>query len=89
VRAAIPDQVELDIAAAPISLERALRLAVGQRLAPLHDRQVGRQQRIADRTRHRERGLDVGSPTSSKNTPPMPRGSCRCFRKKYSSHQAL
>ncbi len=60
MRAAVPDQVELDIAAAPVGLERALRLAVRHRLAPLHDRQVGRQERIADRTRHRERGLDVG-----------------------------
>ena len=41
MRAAVPHQVELDIAAAPVQLEVALALAVGRVLAALHDRQVG------------------------------------------------
>lgn len=41
VRAPVPDQVELDIAAAAVELELAFALAVGCADAALHDGQVG------------------------------------------------
>src|SRR5690606_6708964 len=46
--AAVPDQVELDVAAAPVQLELALALAVGHVLAPPDDGQVGVQVALAD-----------------------------------------
>ena len=58
-RAAVADEVELDVAAAPVGLEVALALAVGRVAAALHDRQVGRQEGIADGAHHREAALEA------------------------------
>src|SRR6185312_6607831 len=46
-RAAVPHQVELDVAPAPVGLELALARAVEARAAPLRDRHVRRQERVA------------------------------------------
>src|SRR5690606_4353219 len=57
--AAVVDQVELDVAAAPIGLEVALPLAVGGVAVPLDDRRVGLEEGVADRARHRVRGVET------------------------------
>src|SRR6185369_1000558 len=54
VRAAVPHQVEFDVAAAPVQLEIALTVTVRQVLAALQDRHVGIQETIGDRSHHRE-----------------------------------
>ena len=89
-RAAVPDQVELDVAAAPVGLEVALALAVRHVLAALR-RSAGRRRGNASptlRVSAKQRSKPP-SAKSSKKMPPMPRGSLRCLRKKYSSHQRL
>ena len=89
-RAAVVDQVELDVAAAAVGLEVALALAVG-RCRGGAARSAGRPARKASPTARISAKLVSKPPSakSSKNTPPMPRGSSRCLRKKYSSHQRL
>jgi hypothetical protein len=57
VGAAVPDQVELDITPAPVELEVALALAVGQGAPALDDRQVGAQEGVTHRTQHRKTAL--------------------------------
>ena len=57
-RAAVVDEVELDVAAAPQQLERALALAERRRAPPLRDRQPGLREGLADRAREREAGLE-------------------------------
>src|SRR5262245_51587411 len=57
-RAAVPDEIELHVAAAAIELEVALALAVGSILAAPQDRQVGRQEMIADALEQREAALE-------------------------------
>jgi hypothetical protein len=52
MRAPVPDQVELHIAAAPVKLEFALALAVRRVLAPLNDGQVGLQKAIGHALHH-------------------------------------
>ena len=81
-RAAVPHQVELHVASAPVGLEIALALAVRHAAPALDDRRVGRQEGVADRAHHREAALEAASLKSSKKVPPMPRGSLRCLRKK-------
>src|SRR5690606_12669268 len=49
VGASVVDQVELDVAAAPVQLELALPLAPGRVLAAFDDRQVGIEETVADR----------------------------------------
>src|SRR5690606_6012829 len=46
---AVPDQVELDVAAAAVELELALALAVGRVPAALDDRQPGVEEAVAHR----------------------------------------
>src|SRR5690606_16101389 len=58
-RAAVVDEVELDVAAAPVQLELALAFAEGRRPAPFDDRQVGVEERIADAAREREAALEA------------------------------
>src|SRR5690606_1664572 len=58
-RAAVVDQVELDVAAAAVELELALALAIGGVLATLHDRQVGIEEAVADRAQVGEVALEV------------------------------
>ena len=58
-RAAVVDQIELDVAAAAIRLEFPLALAVGQRPPPFDDRRVGGEEVVADRLRQCERELEV------------------------------
>ena len=50
-RAAVVDQVELDVAAAPVQLELALAFAERRVLAALDDRQVGVEEAVADARR--------------------------------------
>jgi len=52
--AAVEYQVEFDVAAAPVGLEVALALAVGQILAPLQNRQIGAKEGVAHAFRHAE-----------------------------------
>src|SRR5512146_2455267 len=47
-RAAVVDQVELDVAAAPAQLRRAIRLRARRGAAPLDDRDVGGEEGRAD-----------------------------------------
>jgi hypothetical protein len=54
VRAAIPHQVELDIAPAPVGLEVAFALAEGHAATPLDDRQIGAEEGIPHRAHQRE-----------------------------------
>src|SRR5690606_11887816 len=49
VGASVVDQVELDVAAAPVQLELALPLAPRRVLAAFDDRQVGVEETVADR----------------------------------------
>ena len=58
-RAAVPDEVELDVAAAPVRLEVALALAERRIAAPLEDRRVRVEEVVADAARHRERALEA------------------------------
>src|SRR5207245_8383938 len=58
-RAAVVDQVELDVARAPVSLEGALALAEGDVLAALKDRDVGLQEVLADGARQREAMIEA------------------------------
>src|SRR5437016_8637782 len=51
---AVVYQIEFDIAAAPVRLKIAFTLAVRHRLAPLHDRQIGIEEAVADALHHRE-----------------------------------
>src|SRR5688572_27685206 len=55
-RAAIVDQVELDVAAAPVGLEAALALAERQVFPSFEKRYVGLEEMVADRLRQVERG---------------------------------
>src|SRR5690606_14158160 len=59
VGAAVPDQVELDVAAAAVELELALALAVLRVPAALDDRQPGVEEAVADRARVGEVALEV------------------------------
>ena len=91
-RAAVPDQVELDVATTPVepgSRVRARR--TGHIAAALRDRQPALARSASPTSlQHREAALRSPAPLkSSKKMPPMPRGSSRCFRKKYSSHHFL
>src|SRR6185503_2944804 len=58
-RAAIPDQVELHVAAAPIRLEVALAIPVRRVLASREDRRVHRQESVADRAREGEAPVEA------------------------------
>src|SRR5687767_11928557 len=58
-RAAIPHQVELDVTAPTIRLERALALAVLDILAAPEDRRIGIEERIADGQRQRLAALEA------------------------------
>src|SRR5690606_35683544 len=60
VGAAVVDQVEFDVAPAPVELEPALALAVRRVLAALDDRQVGVEEAVADRPQVGEILLQVG-----------------------------
>src|SRR5690606_33182197 len=53
-RAAVVDEIELDVSSAPPCLERALALAVGFVAMTQHDRRVGVEEGIADRAQQRE-----------------------------------
>jgi len=61
----IPDQVELDVAPAPVTLELPLPFAVGVVAAPRDDRQVSGQEMVADRKGEPlcsvKRGVAVGA----------------------------
>src|SRR5262245_40375246 len=57
-RAAVPDQIELHVAAAAVELEIALALAVRHVFAAPQDRQVGGQEMIADAPQQREAALE-------------------------------
>ena len=57
--AAVVDQVEFDVAAAALELPGALGLSVRLVAAPLDDRQVGVEERLAAVLDERERGLAV------------------------------
>ena len=58
-RAAIPHEVELDVAAASIGLEVTLALAIGCVVAALDDGQIGRQEGVAHGAQHREALLEA------------------------------
>src|SRR5690606_32321806 len=58
-RAAVPHEVELDIAATAIGLEVALALAIGRVAAALQDGQVGLDEGVAHRADHREAALEA------------------------------
>src|SRR6185437_12164941 len=58
-RAAVPDEIELDVAAAPVRLEVALALAVRHRAPSLDDRRVRVDEVVADASRHRERAREA------------------------------
>src|SRR5205823_12479355 len=55
---AVPHQIELDVAPAAIELKVALALAIGYVLPPPQDRQVGRQEVVADAALEREAALE-------------------------------
>src|SRR5262245_24518229 len=57
--AAIIDEIEFDIAAAPVGLEVPLALAVGDAPAALHDGQVRRQKMIAHALQQPEAALEA------------------------------
>src|SRR5690606_16606706 len=57
--AAVPDQVELHVAAAALQLPVALALAVGGVATAFDDRQVGRQEAVADGADQLEAGLEA------------------------------
>ena len=57
--AAVPHQVEFNIAAATVSLEIAFALAVGGMQAALQDRHVGVEEMIADAFRQIEAGFEI------------------------------
>src|SRR6185436_20888590 len=59
-RAAVVDEVELDVAPAAIRLEGALALAEGMLPALLDDRRIGGQEMVADRPREIE-GAVIGN----------------------------
>ena len=54
MRAAVPDQVELDVTAPPVKLEVAFTLAIGRIFALFNNRQVGQQKRIRHALHHGE-----------------------------------
>jgi hypothetical protein len=58
-RAAVVHEVELDVAAAPVGLEVALALAVRGVAAAPDDRQVRRQEGVADRAHQREARVEA------------------------------
>ena len=78
-RAAVVDEVELDVAAAPDLLPAPLGLAVGQVPPPLDDRQVRRRGRRAPRRRARSASvaLEVAPRGPRRRCPPTPRCSPR------------
>src|SRR5580765_8479231 len=57
-RAAVVDEVELDVARAPVGLEGTLALTERSAFAALDDRHVGGQEVLTDRARQRERMLE-------------------------------
>jgi hypothetical protein len=90
VRAAVPHEVELDVAAAPVGLEVALALAVGRGAAALHDGQVGGQEGVAHGAHQREAALEAAvGEVVEEDAADAARLVARCLRKKYSSHQGL
>ena len=58
-RAAVADQVEFDVASAPVQLELAFAFAIGRVLAALDDRQVGIEEAVADRAQVSEIALEI------------------------------
>src|SRR3546814_162680 len=59
-RAAVPQQVELDVAAAPVELELALAFAIRRVAAALDDRHVRVEETVADRAQVVEVAFEVG-----------------------------
>src|SRR6267142_842483 len=58
-RAAVVDQIELHVAAAPVGLETALAFTEGTRLIALDDRHIGVEERITDGAQQRETSFEA------------------------------
>ena len=58
-RAAVPDQVELDVAPAPVGWNSRSRSPYSHVAAALDDRQVGVEEGVADRARHGRAALEA------------------------------
>ena len=78
-RAAIPDQIELDEAAAAVGLEITFALAIRGIPALREDWQVGLGKASPTAWVSAKQRSKPPSFKSSKKTPPTPRGSLRCF----------
>ena len=81
-RAAVPDEVELDVAAAAVQLEVALALAERRVLAALEDRRVGGEEMVADAARQREAALEAALVEVVEEDAADAARLLRCLRKK-------
>src|ERR1700674_5039275 len=72
--AAVVEQVELDVAAAPIELELALAIAEGNAAAPLDDRQVRGEEGIAHPAQELETAREAPLRKGTEKEPPDARG---------------